>query len=1123
MRTVAKRTLSIPDGGSGTVLLARLRHKCDLSLLANEAVLCQPHRMSTLPNLAGPKLARDDKVRLDGEIVTVVAVESETSIGVECVVKTTTGYRDAFFSWAQLAAARVPTHDGQGSSPRLLTALWSKWMQHAIPRIRSAVLATKPLRPFAHQDDAVFRHMLVQPRLRFLLADEPGTGKTIMTGMYIAEGRRRGLVPGKVVIIVPAHLVDKWLRDMRRYFGIEAMRITPEIGREPQDLRPDIETWVVSVDLFTHNPDVRRKVVGPRASWSLAVVDEAHRLTPTSQYLGAAQQIAKGTHHLLLLTATPHRGKEHYFRALLNVLDPALYPWSENQQSYGNQPLRPSNLSFLRRMKEDLKDLEGRPLFPARFAETKVIDLGPVETDAYDAVMEYVDAWYDDSAILARSIYGKRAASSIKAAFETLTRRAQSLKGGQAARVDGVTPHGFDDPQFRGADVDDDAAWEQAEKKIVESRSRDRKAELEAVNRVLARLETSLASKDEPAKWITAKALMAFHGIRPGAGGGQLLVFTEFADTARWLLELFKRAEFSAELLEGATSHEERDRLQQRFLSAEFQILVSTDAGGEGIDLQSAHVMVDWDIPWSLVRLEQRMGRLHRIGQTKDVHVYHLVAPKTREGRVQQVMLQNLSVAGRALRGRIFDLLDATANAVGFDYSKALVDAQRGADAAESAARQVPAPEQLIAKAKELVAEEDRLRTPTNLQEAHERFARDRLESINPVIVEAFLRQVASTEGWELRTGPVAGVQILRAPGGLPDCFPEGEECLVAADGQALQKARIEGFTRADDVVVLGPTEQSFQALVSRASKGSEGEIFRGGTVIDRASLTSYFLFVYECEIEHYDGVRKVRQNAPFLVRYSGAGAFPVSWESIMNLAPRNETGMTPPPAARHEADETAGVALHAELDRLRREKGDWVEKAIADLAAIERRYMAQIRELPAEQRQEQRRQFTAQKDLRASQLQEIKAVTAMKPRLLSWVHVEGGARATEMGRDPNSEKVAVATVVSELERLGFIVDDRQTAGLGYDLFARKPGEQRLVEVKGFKAALQPVTLEQHEWAQAQQRESDYWLYVVVDCETTPTLLLRVQDPASKFPEGPKLIQRFSIPVPELRKLIKHA
>jgi hypothetical protein len=179
----------------------------------------------------------------------------------------------------------------------------------------------------------VFARMLPQPRLRYLLADEPGTGKTIMTGLYLAEARRRGLVPGKTVIVVPAHLVQKWMRDLDRFFGIASSKITAEVGREPQDLRPDVDVWIVSLDLYTYNDDVRRKIAGEPASWSLAVFDEAHRLTPTSQYLGAAQQLARASHHVLLLTATPHCGKEDFFRALLNVLDERLYPVLESGSS----------------------------------------------------------------------------------------------------------------------------------------------------------------------------------------------------------------------------------------------------------------------------------------------------------------------------------------------------------------------------------------------------------------------------------------------------------------------------------------------------------------------------------------------------------------------------------------------------------------------------------------------------------------------------------------------------------------------------------------------------------------------------------------------------------------------
>jgi SNF2 family DNA or RNA helicase len=165
-------------------------------------------------------------------------------------------------TWDQLAAARVPENDGKGLSPQALAGLWGRWMQYTSPRLRSAALATRPLKPFAHQDEAVFDPMLPQPRLRFLLADEPGTGKTIMTGMYLAEGRRRGLIPGPTVIVVPAHLVQKWQDELEDFFGIHASRLTPEVARDPKDLDPRVDVWVTSLDLFSHNQDVRRKLAG---------------------------------------------------------------------------------------------------------------------------------------------------------------------------------------------------------------------------------------------------------------------------------------------------------------------------------------------------------------------------------------------------------------------------------------------------------------------------------------------------------------------------------------------------------------------------------------------------------------------------------------------------------------------------------------------------------------------------------------------------------------------------------------------------------------------------------------------------------------------------------------------
>jgi superfamily II DNA or RNA helicase len=1064
--------------------------------------------------------AQGSQIRLDGELVTVIAA-TPTGAGADLVIKRGDGsYADAALSASDLKAALIPVNDSGGEPARALAGLWGRWMQHAVPRIRSAVLATRPLRPFAHQDEAVFTHMLAQPRLRFLLADEPGTGKTIMTGMYVAEGTRRGLVPGRTVVVVPAHLVEKWKRDLRRYFAIEAAQITPEVARDPRDLDPRVAVWVVSVDLYTYNPDVRRKVAGSRASWSLAVFDEAHRLTPTSQYLGAARELANRSHHLLLLTATPHRGKEHFFRGLLNLLDPTLYPWDPRQTDY-DTVLRPSTLSFLRRMKEELKDLEGNDLFPPRYAETISITLSGLEYGAYTVVMDYVDAYYGENATLARSIYGKRAASSLAAAEETIRRRHRALKGPATSRNDAPVPD-----EFATADggmsmsVEDDEAWQRAEDIVVNARSRDKNQELETIDGVLAQIRHANINSDST-KWLEAQKLLEKHGIAPGAG--QLLVFTEFADTARWLTGQFAAAGYSTETLEGAVGHKERDQLQQRFLAGDFQVLVSTDAGGEGIDLQSAHVMIDWDIPWSLVRLEQRMGRLHRIGQRNPVHIYHLVAPLTREGRVQEVMLSNLEAAGDALGGRIFDLLDATAARAGFDYTRALIEAQRAPTAAAAVA--VPDAAELLSRAQELVRDEDRLHTPANIDAAMDRFRSDRLESINPVIVDAFLDQVARAEHWTLGPGPARGIRQVTAHRLLPAALGGDRHRLLAADGASVQHAINDGAEGLDEVVVLGPTEEAFGELVELALRNGEPELVRGTALIDTASLTSYTLLLYDAEVEIHDGVRRARRKAPILVRYSGAGAFETAWESLLNLrVPQADERVTPPglsPAMRSEGQAEAREALDRDMSKARAERHAWVSQARQQLDQVEYRYLAELEDLPAEVRRDRMAQFEELKQERVRQLTDITKVTPSAPRLLGWLHIVGGARATELGYDPDSETVAVAAVLAELERLGYDIDDRQTAGVGYDLLARHrvTHEQRLIEVKGFQTNLEPVWLEQHEWAQAQQRGQDYWLYVVTDCAKVPTVAVRAQDPASQLSASPKRIERFQIKVPDLKRM----
>lgn len=1059
------------------------------------------------------------QLRVDSSLVTVKYAEVGEGSTVELFVVDATGSpQRLILTEAQLAQALVPSNDRGGDPQRALTGLWGRWMQYAVPRIRSAVLATRPLRPYAHQDEAVYGHMLGQPRLRFLLGDEPGTGKTIMAGMYLAEGRRQGLVVGRSLFVVPAHLVTKWERELKRFFGIDAKRVTTMVASDPADLDPRFDTWVVSLDLFTHNADVRAKLAGSRSSWSLVVFDEAHRLTPTSQHLAAARQLAERTHHLLLMTATPHRGKEHYFRGLMNLLDPTYYPWDSKQRDY-ESALVPSKLSFLRRMKEDLVDHEGNKLFPPRFSETVSVDLNAHEKAAYDAVMAYVDTYYGDSTTLARSIYGKRTASSLEAVAATLRRRTEALKGAAHERSTPVAPVDLITDVGLGAAADDDEAWAEAEKAVIAAKTKDKAGELATVANLLEGIAAAQAAAT-PVKWLKLEELLHKHEISPGRG--QLLVFTEFADTARWLRDRFDEVGFSVEILEGAVGHDVRDQLQERFLTNQFQVLVSTDAGGEGIDLQSANVMVDWDLPWSMVRLEQRMGRLHRVGQTKPVHVYHLVAPHTREGRVQEVMLTNLEAASQSLEGKLYDLLDATAERAGFDWGKAMVDAQAG--------RQVTVPDvgALVATAQALVADERSLATPANVADALERFASDRLEAINPVIVDAMVDQIAATDHWKLGAPPARGIKRLQATRGpLPEALGGGLTALVAADGASVRQAINDGATELGDVVVLGPTEEPFQDLVQYALGLGEADLVRGASLVDTASLTSYVLALFDADIQDHDGTRRATRKAPLLIRCSADQALPVAWESLMTL--RAPTAGDPalaghaslPPAVRHDAEQAAKHALRGQVDALIAERLAWVKAAKIQLDTTKYRFEDSITDRNDDDRRALLEQFELARSHRISTLEELGTVTASAVRLVGWVAVTGAARADTLGYDPNSEKLAIALVVDELERLGFAVDDRQTAGLGYDLYARhrRTREQRLVEIKGLVDDIRPVWLEQNEWAQAQQRGDEYWLYVVDSCATNPTIRLRLQDPARHL-GGPRRIERFQIPVAELNRLI---
>jgi superfamily II DNA or RNA helicase len=991
----------------------------------------------------------------------------------------------------QAHAVEILDQDGTADSAKVLAALWTEWMKAATIEAKATTLASTPLRPYAHQSNAVYGAMLPQPRLRFLLADEPGTGKTIMAGLYLREMQRLGFIR-RALVIVPAHLVSKWQGDFDRFFGGGLKRIRATTVHEGA-LSTTHDLWIVSLDLAAVNPSVQEAIRPDLAGWDAVVFDEAHRLTPTAQaYHRLGQMLCLHTPRVLLMTATPHRGKEWLFRSLMHLTDPDVFPPADPADDGGRQ-MKPGPVHFLRRMKEDLLDYDGiTPLFKGRQAQNVPVALNATEAAYYHQALNLVDRYFPPEAVpLAKMVYGKRAASSLFALAETLRRRQDKM--GSAMPVAAMMT---EDPDFEDASSRDEA-------RVIVEQSRSAKAERDELKPVLAQLGALLANPTMPvSKWprLLNECLQA-NGIQPG-NREQAVIFTEYADTADWLVRRFRVGGFSTERYSGRDPQEDRDRVRDRFANRDFQILVSTDAGNEGIDLQSAHVLVNWDIPWSLVTLEQRMGRIHRIGQLRDVKLYNLVATDTREGEVLHVLLENFVIAANRLDGKLFDSLSLVAELLDLDVDRLLSqtyedDPARAAEAL-SAVKAVSAA-QLEAAARRAAAEENALKSSVDIASAVAALQRETLDRINPRIVEAFLNRLATTGLYSFL--PHAGGNELfllsRSDGGpLPPEIGGGIQALVATSGSAVAEARAAGAD-VSHAVSLGPSEPPFRALVERARMDFEPALFRGGTLVDRSSCTSYDLFAYNSEVIEAGGRRQTIW--PFLVRVDDTGARPIRWEMLANLDVGHLHKGRIHPARQTDAEGRARQIVGLEEQRRGQVLEEWLRSAEHELERLPAAITADIK--APDQRRSERKRIEGAVTKRIDDLRKMAEVKLSNPHMVGWAHVEAG-KETQDPRAADSEIIAMKLATADLRSDSWAVADVHSEGRGYDLYATRGRAQRCVEVKGVWGAASSTGIELtgNELLIARQLDDDYWLFVIDRCsDGRGRAYGRFQNPAKRF------------------------
>jgi superfamily II DNA or RNA helicase len=629
-------------------------------------------------------------------------------------------YRSDEPNLSVVRAGRPWSFDGDGALLRLVSEA---------QRIRLAYLfdpylavTTSRVDPLPHQITAVYGELLHRQPLRFLLADDPGAGKTIMAGLFIKELLVRGDLE-RCLIVPPGNLVEQWQDELAEKFDLHFDILTRDQIEASRTGNPfeEKKLLIARLDMVARNEDLREKL---RAApeWDLVICDEAHKMSAThfggevkhTQRYQLGQVLGGKTRHLLLLTATPHNGKEEDFQLFMALLDGDRF---EGKFRDGVHTADTSDM-MRRLVKEELLKFDGKPLFPERRAYTVPFKLSDAEAELYADVTTYVreemnraERFADNdekrkvNVGFALQILQRRLASSPEAIYQSIRRRRERLE--KRLQEEKLLQRGQTVPiQRRAADIalsqdeideiDDlpEGEVEEVEESIVDqSTAAQTIAELETEILTLKRLEAQaravrLSGKDT--KWTELNTILD-HPLMTDENGNRrkLIVFTESRDTLNYLAERISTRLGKPEaivIIHGGVGREDRRKAVESFTQdKDVLVLVANDAAGEGVNLQRAHLMVNYDLPWNPNKLEQRFGRIHRIGQREVCHLWNLVAHETREGEVYERLLVKLEVERAALKGRVFDVLGRLFE--GHQLRDLLVEAIRYGDSPEVKAR----------------------------------------------------------------------------------------------------------------------------------------------------------------------------------------------------------------------------------------------------------------------------------------------------------------------------------------------------------------------------------------------------------------------------------------------------
>ncbi|MEM3488192.1 MAG: helicase-related protein [Candidatus Bathyarchaeia archaeon] len=986
--------------------------------------------------------------------------------------------------------------------------------------------------PLPFQIDAVYGYVLKLPKIRFLIADDPGAGKTIMAGLIIKELKLRGVI-SRILIVVPGHLKDQWRRELKEKFE-EAFTVAT---RQLIEAHYGENIWERENQIITSMDFAKQDDILPslaNVQWDLVVVDEAHKMAAYS-YIGEVKKtdryklgevLSRNTKHLLFLTATPHKGDPENYRLLLDLLEPGFFATAEMVRESIEKRENPL---FIRRLKEDLKDFDGKPIFTNRYAKTVKFRLSDKEKILYNALSEYVLTQYNlaiqnisrRNVAFALLILQRRLASSTYALYCSLNRRKKRLEEllkEPEIKMQNLflTPEEIE--EYEDADEETRTEKEAQYETLTTARNKeDLKREIDTIQHLIElSLEVINTESEVKLRELRQAIEEGFRKIKEIGGNKKILVFTESKDTMEYLYRKIKSWGYSVNYIHGGMSLDERIAAEKMFRN-QTEVMVATEAAGEGINLQFCHIMINYDIPWNPNRLEQRMGRIHRYGQQKDVFMFNLVAQDTREGEVFAKLFDKLEEIRQALgKDRVFDIIGDVF--YGKNLYQLIVDAVTSARSIDDIIKEIDITIDSASMAKIREALGESLATRhidyTRIREMAEKAREYRLI---PEYVEEFFKKAFDKSGGKYRIRKDGFITVESIP---------NEIRILAEDSYFKNKfgsllnyyPRItfdkETAFRNPEVEFVSFGHPLLEAVLKWVRIKFTESLHKGSVFEDPEGRINGLIYFFEGEVK--DGTGSTAGKNLVALYHDGKRITPLNPAIIWDLKPSQSLvsdALYPDPEPQISLlQDYAYKELQKYKSELLKERNrqaeikkkygisslDYLIKELdCDLAELyERADRGEKVDLVMNKKSERKTHYERAKEKLEKTIEGETHLSITVPRLLGAIYVKPSESL--MVLDEEIERKGMEIAMNYERSQGREPEDVSSENLGFDIRSKGVDGIRYIEVKA-RAKTGDIALTPNEWFKAKRFREQYWLYVIENVASLDPRLYLINNPVENL------------------------